>query len=114
MRKVMDKAGKYSVRPSVVIAAVIACVFAAATLWFPLLPYFALLYALLASFFALLLFPVGMVLDKAGGKSLRASLTISAVVAAVLFVADAFVLHKQTFVDVLFGMALLYFLPTTL
>ena len=110
----MDKAGKYSVRPSVVIAAVIACVFAAATLWFPELPLFALLYALLLSFFALLLFPVGMVLDRVGGKSPRASLVSAAVIAGVLYVMDAFVLLSEVFDYVLFGVALLYFLPTAL
>jgi hypothetical protein len=109
----MDKAGKKSVLPSVVIAAVIAVVAAFlhdpdvwVAVWLALL-FFALVYAL---FFI----PVGMVMDQVGGKSLRASLLVAAAIAAVLYIADAFVFFSENFDYVLFGVALLYFLPATL
>jgi hypothetical protein len=65
-------------------------------------------------FFTLFSIPVGIVLDKAGGKSLRASVVSAAVIAAVLYVADAFVLLGEYFDYVLSGVVLLYFLPATL
>jgi hypothetical protein len=114
----MDGAGKKSVRPSVVIAAVIAVVIAvviaAAALYDPLALVDLLSFALAVSFFAPVLIPVGIVMDKAGGKSLRASLVIAAIIAAVLYVADAFVFFSEFFHHLLIGVVLLYFLPATL
>ena len=49
-----------------------------------------------------------------GKKKLRASTIITAVIAAVLYVVDAFVLSLPFFALVLFAVVVLYFLPATL
>lgn len=53
-------------------------------------------------------------MDLAGEKSPQASLVIAAVIAAVLYVVDAFVLLSEFFDYVLFGVVLMYFLPAML
>jgi hypothetical protein len=51
---------------------------------------------------------------EAGKKALRASTIIAAIIAAVLYVLDAFVLSLPCFALVLFAVVLFYFLPATL
>ena len=116
----MDKEAKKSVRPSILIAAAIAVVIAvvAAVLhdrdvWIVLL-FFALF--LLA--IALVLFPLGLAMDQAGNKSLRASLKSAAVIDTVLYVVDAVylsvVMDHSLIAQFLFGVVLLYFFPASI
>ena len=121
--KVMDEAGGKSDRAFLVIigsSAAIAAVIA--TVMFVQMPdmgvgiYVVLLLAF-AGFLSVpsaLFFAVGKMMDGTGAKSLRASLATATLIAAVLYVADAFILLHEFFDYVLFGAVLLYFLPGTL
>ena len=51
---------------------------------------------------------------EAGKKSLRVSAIIAAIIAAVLYVVDAFCSHLPFFALVLFAVVVMYFLPATL
>jgi hypothetical protein len=110
-------AGRAISRLAIIVALIVAAVYTVAlTVALSDLALFEpglLFFALVLSFFTLVRFKVGKVMDKEakkGKKSLRASLVISAVIAVVLYVGDAFVFYEE-----LFGwVVLLYSLIATL
>jgi hypothetical protein len=116
-RKVMDKAGKIFIWIYLtIVALIVAGGIGVLSFDNPELvaPLDVVLFILFLIWWFLSPFAVGLVLDKAGGKSLRASLVTATVIGGVLYVLDAFVFLSEFFDYVLFVVVLLYFLPTTL
>ena len=103
-------AGRAISRLAIIVALIVAAFYTVGLVEVALFEPGLLFFALVLSFFAWVRFTVGKEMDKEGKKSLRASLVISAGIAVVLYVVDAFVCYAE-----FFGMAvLLYFLVATL